>query len=70
MKKDLCGVLQNGALMVSMGTWKKDGFPFQKMKKIKKQNTENFSKLQNEESILDLFSPSDHVTRYIENNKY
>jgi len=74
MKKDFCGVLNNGPLMVSVGDWTKETFPFLQMKKVvshddkfnlnsKEGNTLVDRNSENTEA--DFFVIPDHVTAYI-----
>lgn len=81
MKNDLCGVLNNGPLMVSIGGWVNETtgiYPFNRLKKVYPDRTENNSNLlqdnndklyeksdTNTVSDIDLFVLPDHVTSYI-----
>ena len=67
MNNNLCGVLTNGALMVSFNNWKETkNFPFEKMKK------KNFhtSSVRNQREIkekLQFFEVPKHVDAYLHN---
>ena len=75
MKKDFCGVLNNGPLMVSVGGWANETtYPYQRMKKVVSNDgnkfkmmmsTERESFSQNHvETEADFFVIPDHVTAY------
>ena len=74
MKKDFCGVLNNGPLMVSVGGWANETtYPFQHMKRVVSSDgnkltvspseRDSFSK-DHIETEADFFVIPDHVTAY------
>ena len=76
MKKDFCGVLNNGPLMVSVGGWSNETFPFQHMKKVISSDSNKFDLQAKERNSLfkengaesteaDFFVIPDHVTAYV-----
>ena len=66
MKDDLCGVLQNGALMASLLNWKGDSFPFLQMKKLRTVvEAKEFNRLDELEHEIDLFTLPSHVISYM-----
>ena len=74
MKKDFCGVLNNGPLMVSVGDWTKETFPFLQMKKVVSNNDKfklnskegnSFVDANSDSAEADFFVIPDHVTAYI-----
>ena len=73
MKKGLCGVLNNEAIMVSFKGWQNEQgrYPFEKMKKIDYSNevegnrTSMFQEQKNGDIRLDLFSVPRHVNNFI-----
>lgn len=73
MKNDLCGVLNNGPLMVSVGGWINEtvGYPFEKLKKqthnedVSQNKQFHTNQAADENEIFDLFTRPDHVTSYI-----
>ncbi|XP_066922832.1 counting factor associated protein D-like [Clytia hemisphaerica] len=76
MKKDFCGVLSNGPLMVSVGGWSNETFPFQHMKRVVPSDSKKFDLQAKERNALfkengaeltesDFFVIPDHVTAYV-----
>ena len=74
MKKDFCGVLSNGPLMVSVGGWSNETtYPFQSMKKVVLTDGNKFTvssfdhysfSKDHTETEADFFVIPDHVTAY------
>ena len=74
MKKDFCGVLSNGPLMVSVGGWSNETtYPFQSMKKVVSTDGNKFTVSSSDhysfskdhiETEADFFVIPDHVTAY------
>ena len=79
MKEDLCGVLQNGALMVSLSNWKnvnEKHFLFENLHKTTTTTTtkatsqkDNIIRQYFENGLPDFFIQPNHVTRYLEKQR-